>query len=130
MRETENYHLKKPELDDFSDVESCFSDTMDTIDRELKKAETSRTQDARQWRVQLPLSGWSEGFPYMQTVAVADMKASYSPVWGVENAEVTAERAKKVSNVQLKRIETLDGSIRVECVRRPKIDFFLSGKGM
>ena len=60
MRETENYRLKKPELDDFSDVESCFSDTMDTIDRELKKAETSRTQDARQWRVQLPLSGWTE----------------------------------------------------------------------
>ena len=65
----------------------------------------------------------------MQTVTVADMKASYSPVWGVENTEVTAERAKKVSSVQLKRIETLDGSIRVECVKRPKIDFFLSGKG-
>lgn len=130
MQETSFFHLKKPEAEDFVDVETDFHETLDTIDAELKKAEEHRTQAARQWRVQVPLSAWSEAFPYTATVPVADMRASYSPFWGIENAEATPERARKVASVQLKSIKTQNGSLRVECVRKPKIEFTLVGEGV
>lgn len=130
MKLTKNYKLKKPEPSDFIDVETDFHETLDTVDTELKKHADALAGVKKTWRVALPAAAWTSTFPYSQTVTVPDMKADYTPIWGVLNEESTEARAKQVARVQLKSVITQNGSIRVSCMKRPAVDIVLLGEGV
>lgn len=130
MQETENFKLKKPDYTDFADIVEDLSENFDIVDAALKHHADALIEAKKTWSVELPAAGWSASFPYMQTVAAPDMKADYSPIWGILNSESTEARAKQVAKVQLKSITTQDGSVRVVCMKRPAVDIRLHGEGV
>lgn len=130
MQETENFKLKKPDYTDFADIVEDLSENFDIVDAALKHHADTLTEAKKTWSVVLPASGWSTSFPYMQTVAAPEMKADYSPIWGILNSESAEARAKQVAKVQLKSITTQDGSVRVTCMKRPAVDIVILGEGV
>lgn len=130
MRETENFKLKKPDYTDFADIVEDLSENFDIVDAALKHHADTLEETKKTWSVVLPAAGWSASFPYMQTVAVPEMKADYSPIWGILNSESTEARAKQVARVQLKSVVTQNGSVRVSCMKRPAVDIVILGEGV
>ena len=130
MRETENFKLKKPDYTDFADIVEDLSENFDIVDAALKHHADTLEETKKTWSVVLPAAGWSASFPYMQTVAVPEMKADYSPIWGILNSESTEARAKQVARVQLKSVVTQNGSVRVSCMKRPAVAIVILGEGV
>ncbi len=86
-------------------------------------------KNRRNWRVNLPVTGWTEAFPYTQTVSVPEMKEDYSPVWGLLDDRSNELDSKKIGKIQIKRVVTGNGNVKVEARKKPNVDCVLLGKG-
>ena len=132
MEYTENLNLKKPGQDDFYNVED-FNENAEIIDSALAgKAELANVQ--RVIRVSIPLSGWSSSAPYSQTVSVAGITESDTPVITPNiTIDTTAEQEKIIKKrfSCISMATTGTGTISLVCKgKKPDGDFSINVKGV
>lgn len=124
--ETVNYKLKKPDADDFYDIE-VFNENADIVDRELKKSREVKL-------ITLAAAGWSEEAPYVQTVSAEGVTAEDTPYVTLNiPAGITAEeeKAMKKSAGFISYIDTGDGNVTATCIgKKPIVDVQISLKGV
>lgn len=130
---TECFGLKKPEGEDFYDIED-FNENADILDAELKKANDRLDCSQEVKRVTLTAGNWSTVAPYTQSVPVAGITATDAPIIGLRLVDgTTAVNVKAQSKAWgcVDRAVTGDGTITFYCYnKKPAVDFTVSVKGV
>ena len=118
--------------EDVIDLTNRMHDAEENIQNNQVQIESNKEEilkNKKNWRVNLPANGWSEAFPYTQTVSVPEMKEDYSPIWGLLDDKSNELDSKKIGKIQIKRVVTGDGNVKVEARKKPNTDCVLLGKG-
>lgn len=102
---------------------------------QLQQADQTIITNIKQVRTaSIPVSGWSASAPYIQTVAVAGISASDTPIISpviLPTNTAEEEKAIKKNFAFLSIAETLTDSIKLTCIgSKPTSDFSINIKGV
>ena len=118
MKYTPNYGLKKPEQDDFYNVED-FNENADIIDQKLKEIE-DKTQNIN---VTLDTSWSGSSAPYSKTVTVSDILATDTPIIDiVMSGTYSTDEARAEAWGYIYRAVTSADSITFYATDKPTVD--------
>lgn len=82
------------------------------------------------WRVTLPVTGWTDTYPYTQTVSLADMVPEYDPLWSIDYSEAsTQDESEILDMIRLRSVTPGTNQVTVTMSALPAVDFVLVGKG-
>lgn len=131
MATTVNYGLRKPEASDFYNI-SEFNQNADIIDERLKENADAIDLASKLWVCVLSAEGWTDQFPYTQTVSVEGMKVTYAPRWGLRNTGLsdTDIKAQQKAGSFCYKVITSEGNITAYAIKRPSVALTLEGRGI
>lgn len=134
MNETTNYKLKKPETNEYVSIE-VINENMDTLDKEMKAVSQSVDKAIKQRNISLSADGWSDEYPYTQTVEAEDITADDNlKVVGLyipDGATVDQVKAwnKAAACLMSNMAGVTDGAVTFAAYKKPEADFIVVVEG-
>lgn len=98
----------------------------------IQKNETNLSLSNTNWSITLHSDGWTNTFPYTQTIHLPGMRQSYKPQWGLRNTgETDSEiKAQQKAGGLCYKVVTDQGKVTVFARKIPASTLILEGKGV